>query len=343
MRELLLGGGTGLVLGMAVQRMGLTCRERLRQTAALRDRQTLRVLLMSLGLSTLLASLLMWLAVIDVDELQVVPLHSGTVLGGLIFGAVVGWTGQTPGSAAAGVGGDRFFEGVCGAAGCLAGAALLPAVQGMFTPLRSLLPESGLTWFRVTLDKPYLFAGSFLGQGCVGFLLLTLSLCIRRERPVSAPTEKPAPPPPVSDHPEDVREDTVIATLPGEEPVVVDMAEEPAESENDPVLGESSVAEPESTPIVEEPSAAEPELPSAENAGEAEESLSFAEKNAPQDEPPQAAEPSASLEDPLPSGPETPSPTPGAGSIPPQKKQQFKPSAQKASGKKKKAKKAASP
>lgn len=343
MRELLLGGGTGLVLGMAVQRMGLTCRERLRQTAALRDRQTLRVLLMSLGLSTLLASLLMWLAVIDVDELQVVPLHSGTVLGGLIFGAVVGWTGQTPGSAAAGVGGDRFFEGVCGAAGCLAGAALLPAVQGVFTPIRSLLPESGLTWFRVTLDKPYLFAGGFLGQGCVGFLLLTLSLCIRRERPVSAPTEKPAPPPPVSDHPEDVREDTVIATLPGEEPVVVDMAEEPAESENDPVLGESSVAEPESTPIVEEPSAAEPELPSAENAGEAEESLSFAEKSAPQDEPPQAAEPSASLEDPLPSGPETPSPTPGAGSIPPQKKQQFKPSAKKASGKKKKAKKAASP
>ena len=342
MRELLLGGGTGLVLGMAVQRMGLTCRERLRQTAALRDRQTLRVLLMSLGLSTLLASLLMWLAVIDVDELQVVPLHSGTVLGGLIFGAVVGWTGQTPGSAAAGVGGDRFFEGVCGAAGCLAGAALLPAVQGVFTPIRSLLPESGLTWFRVTLDKPYLFAGGFLGQGCVGFLLLTLSLCIRRERPVSAPTEKPAPPPPVSDHPEDVREDTVIATLPGEEPVVVDMAEKPAESENDPVLGESS-AEPESTPIVEEPSAAEPELPSAENAGEAEESLSFAEKNAPQDEPPQAAEPSASLEDPLPSGPETLSPTPGAGSIPPQKKQQFKPSAQKASGKKKKAKKAASP
>ena len=329
MRELLLGGGTGLVLGMAVQRMGLTCRERLRQTAALRDRQTLRVLLMSLGLSTLLASLLMWLAVIDVDELRVVSLHGGTVLGGLIFGAVVGWTGQTPGSAAAGVGGDRFFEGVCGAAGCLAGAALLPAVQGVFTPIRSLLPEIGLTWFRVTLDKPYLFAGGFLGQGCVGFLLLALSLCIRRERPVSAPTEKPAPPPPVSDHPEDVREDTVVATLPGEEPVVVDMAEKPAESENDSVLGESS--------------AAEPELPSAENAGEAEESLSSAEKNAPQDEPPQAAEPSASLEAPLPSGPEAPSPATGAGSIPPQKKQQFRPSAKKAPGKKKKTKKAASP
>ena len=99
MRELLLGGGTGLVLGMAVQRMGLTCRERLRQTAALRDRQTLRVLLMSLGLSTLLASLLMWLAVIDVDELRVVSLHGGTVEGLRAFlaekcGKPLTWVGR---------------------------------------------------------------------------------------------------------------------------------------------------------------------------------------------------------------------------------------------------------
>ena len=189
MRELLLGGGTGLVLGIAVQRMGLTRRECLRQTAALRNRQALRVLLMSLGLSALLVSLLMWLAVIDVDELRVVPLHGGTVLGGLLFGAVIGWTGQTPGSAAASLGGDRFFEGACGVAGCLAGAALLPAVRSVFPAIRSLLPESGLTWFRVTLDKPYLFAGGFLGPGCAGLLLLALSLCIRRERPASAPAK----------------------------------------------------------------------------------------------------------------------------------------------------------
>lgn len=342
MRELLLGGGTGLVLGIAVQRMGLTRRECLRQTAALRDRQALRVLLMSLGLSTLLASLLMWLAVIDVDELRVVPLHGGTVLGGLLFGSVIGWTGQTPGSAAASLGGDRFFEGACGVAGCLAGAALLPAVRGVFPAIRSLLPESGLTWFRVTLDKPYLFAGGFLGQGCAGLLLLALSLCIRRERPASAPAEKPAPPPPTSENPEDVREDTVIATLPGEEPVVVDMAEEPAEAENAAVDGESS-AEQESAPIVEEPSAAEPELSPAEDAGDAAEALSSAEKTVSQDEPPQAAEPSAPPDTPPLPEPENPSPAPKTGSALPQRKKQLKPSAKKVSEKKKKARKKASP
>ena len=209
MRELLLGGGTGLVLGIAVQRMGLTRRECLRQTAALRNRQALRVLLMSLGLSALPVSLLMWLAVIDVDELRVVPLHGGTVLGGLLFGAVIGWTGQTPGSAAASLGGDRFFEGACGVAGCLAGAALLPAVRSVFPAIRSLLPESGLTWFRVTLDKPYLFAGGFLGQGCAGLLLLALSLCIRRERPASAPAEKPAEAPAQPEKDEDAGLSTI--------------------------------------------------------------------------------------------------------------------------------------
>lgn len=329
MRELLLGGGTGLVLGIAVQRMGLTRRECLRQTAALRNRQALRVLLMSLGLSTLLVSLLMWLAVIDVDELRVVPLHGGTVLGGLLFGAVIGWTGHTPGSAAASLGGDRFFEGACGVAGCLAGAALLPAVRSVFPAIRSLLPESGLTWFRVTLDKPYLFAGGFLGQGCAGFLLLALSLCIRRERPASAPAEKPAAPPPTSENPEEVREDTVVATLPGEEPVVVDMAEEPAEPEN--------------APVTEEPSAADPELSPAEDAGDTAEALSSAEKTVSQDEPPQAAEPSAPPDTPPLPGPENPSPAPKTRSAPPQRKKQLKPSAKKVSEKKKKTKKAASP
>lgn len=339
MRELLLGGGTGLVLGIAVQRMGLTRRQGLRQTAALRNRQALRVLLMSLGLSALLVSLLMWLAVIDVDELRVVPLHGGTVLGGLLFGAVIGWTGQTPGSAAASLGGDRFFEGACGVAGCLAGAALLPMVRSVFPAIRSLLPESGLTWFRVTLDKPYLFAGGFLGQGCAGLLLLALSLCIRRERPASAPAEKPAAPPPTSENPEDVREDTVVATLPGEEPVVVDMAEE----ENDPVMEESPSAEPENAPVVEEPSSAEPELSPAEDAGDAAEALSSAEKTVSQDEPPQAAEPSAPPAPPPLPGPENPSPAPKTRSAPPQRKKQLKPSAKKVSGKKKKARKKASP
>ena len=329
MRELLLGGGAGLVLGIAVQRMGLTRRECLLQTAALRNRQALRVLLMSLGLSTLLASLLMWLAVIDVDELRVVPLHGGTVLGGLLFGSVIGWTGQTPGSAAASLGGDRFFEGACGVAGCLAGAALLPAVRGVFPAIRSLLPESGLTWFRVTLDKPYLFAGGFLGQGCAGLLLLALSLCIRRERPASAPAEKPAAPPPTSENPEDVREDTVVATLPGEEPVVVDMAEEPAESEN--------------APVMEEPSTAEPELSPAEDAGDTAEALSSAEKTVSQDEPPQAEESSAPPDTPPLPGPENPSPASKTGSAPPQRKKQLKPSAKKVSEKKKKARKKASP
>ena len=343
MRELLLGGGTGLVLGIAVQRMGLTRRECLRQTAALRDRQALRVLLMSLGLSTLLVSLLMWLAVIDVDELRVVPLHGGTVLGGLLFGAVIGWTGQTPGSAAASLGGDRFFEGACGVAGCLAGAALLPAVRSVFPAIRSLLPESGLTWFRVTLDKPYLFAGGFLGQGCAGLLLLALSLCIRRERPASAPAEKPATPPPTSENPEDVREDTVVATLPGEEPVVVDMAEEPAESENAPVMEESPSAEPENAPVVEEPSAAEPELSPAEDAGDAAEALSSAEKTVSQDEPPQAEESSTPPDTPPLPGPENPSPASKTGSAPPQRKKQLKPSAKKVSEKKKKARTKASP
>ena len=265
MRELLLGGGTGLVLGMAVQRMGLTSRLRLRQTAALRDRQALRVLLLALGLCAMLVSLLMWLAVIDVDNVRVAPLHGGTVLGGMLFGAVVGWTGQTPGSAAAGLGGDRLLEGACGVAGCLAGAALLPVLQGVFAPVRALLPNSDLTWFRVTLDRPFLFSGGFLGQGCAGLLLIALALCIRREQPAPVPEEKPALPP-VSDAPQDVREDTVVATLPGEEPVVVDMAQDAPVPEHDsPAVPEPAPPDPPDAGDAEPPRE-EPQSPASDDA-----------------------------------------------------------------------------
>ena len=235
MKELVLGGMAGLALGIAMQRMQLHRRETLRCAVGLLEPAVLRRLLLSIGLGTMLTALMMWLAVIDVDTIVVPPLDGGTVLGGVLFGAVLGWSGLAPATAGAVLGAERFLEGICAVAGCVAGAMLLPWTERVFPALREWLPASANTFFRVTLDEPYLFAGGFLGQGCVGLAVVAAALCVRRAHEDPPPAEpevmpaasaEPEAAPAASDAPEDVQEETFVAILPGEEPVVVDTAED---------------------------------------------------------------------------------------------------------------------
>ncbi|MBE5803595.1 MAG: hypothetical protein E7316_03685 [Clostridiales bacterium] len=228
MKELMLGGVAGLALGIALQRLGLHRRAELRCAVGLLAPEHLRCLLLAVGAGGILSALMMWLAVIDVDTIVVPPLDGGTLLGGAIFGAALGWSGLTPATAGAVLGADRFLEGLCAVAGCVAGAFLLPYAERAFPTLRSWLEADGRTWFQVTLDEPFLFAGGFLGLGCLGLFIIAAALFIRRAHETPPPPEEPAPMP-VSDEPQAVQEDAFIVTLPGEEPVVVDTGEE-----NDP-------------------------------------------------------------------------------------------------------------
>ena len=232
MKELVLGGVAGLALGMAGQRLRLHRREELRCAVGLLAPGLLRSLLLALGVGAMLTALMMWLAVIDVDTVAVPPLDGGTLIGGAVFGAALGWSGLAPGTSGIILGAGRLLEGVCAVAGCMAASLLLPHAEPAFAALRGWLQGTGMTWFQVTLEEPYLFAGGFLGQGCIGLAIAAAALCIRRahEEP-PAPEPEPAPPAPaVSAEPQDVQEDAVVVSLPGEEPVVVDTGEEAEEA-----------------------------------------------------------------------------------------------------------------
>lgn len=238
MKELLLGGMAGLALGIAAQRLGLHRRDDLRCALGLLHPAMLRRLLLAAGLGTMLTALMMWLAVIDVDTVAVPPLDGGTVIGGVVFGAVLGWSGLAPATAPAVLGADRFREGLCAVAGCAAGALLLPYAERIFPALRGWLPASANTWFQVTLDDPFLFAGGFLGQGCIGLVIAVAALCVRHPKEDAppedtAPAEESSAPEPASTVPEDVQDETFVAILPGEESVVVDTQEDPAEPETE--------------------------------------------------------------------------------------------------------------
>lgn len=241
MMEMVTGGALGLLLGIGLQRCALTARYTVRRNMALHQRDLLRRVLMLTGWATVLTAFLCWLAVIDVDTLRVLPLNAGTLAGAVVFGAAAGATGLLPGTVPASIGGGRGLEGLCALAGCALGALLLRKGQPLLIRLQEVLPLSAATLFRVTLDEPYLLPGGFLAQGCVGGVLMAVALLIPKDPAPDqpAPVVPDVPAPDVSLDAQDVQADTVIALLPGEEPLTVDTAAQDGEPAEDDATEET--------------------------------------------------------------------------------------------------------
>jgi len=261
MRGYILPGLLGLFFGMILRWTGLSRPAGLQSAWALRRTHACRSALYAAGAATALTALLCWLAVIDVDGIVVLPLSAGALAGGAVFGIASALAGYTPLTAFAGVGGGTAVEALCTIAGCWVGSLLLPLLSSPLAALRALPPASAATLFRVTLDEPYLLGGGFLGQGCAGLLMMVIAVCIPSNRAVrpekaAAPQEPESPTPPrrsppipvrppaharlpapkrilrlpapreSSADPETAPKEAFVASLPGEEPLVVDTAPE---------------------------------------------------------------------------------------------------------------------
>ena len=264
----LIPGVLGLLTGLLLRWTGFFRADNLRLAWGLRrsgagNFAPLRSGLTAIGYAMAMSALLCWLAVIDVDDIDVLPLSLGALLGGGIFGIAAGRCGATPMTAFAGLGAGNAAEALCVLAGCFAGTLLLRPLAGVLAPLHTAAPYAAATLFEVTLDEPWLLSGGFLGQGCAGLLLAVIALCIPSPKPVlltdaeveanaaalaeqeetTAPEEETAPeevPDPESDapaevaDPEETHAETFVALLEGEEPLVVDTeAEEESAAEQE--------------------------------------------------------------------------------------------------------------
>ncbi len=257
---MLVYGALGLLFGLAAQGGGFSRREGVSGAVGFLRWDSARTALYTLGLGMILTAGLCYLAVIDVDQLLIAPLHAGMLLGGVVFGIAMGAGGLLPGTALCGIGGGRLLESLCGAVGCVAGAwlgSLLPVerLQTLFTPLEGTL-------FHLTLRDPQLLSGSFLALACLGVVVCVAALCVPRgRRPESEDlmaVEGSAPP-------EEAPDDAFVAILPQEEPMVVDTAaEEPApEPADDPPMEEEPVQAPSDDPPAEETDMAPEDMPAA--------------------------------------------------------------------------------
>ncbi len=245
MTQWIFGGLAGLFLGMMWRISGLFDPQNLRSALALRPSAAAKTALAALGWGLMLLALMMYLAVMDTDLLEVPPLSWATLLGAMLLGAGMAAGGFTPLTALAGVGGGRFPEGVCACIGVLAGTLLVPYVRQLAQGLSVPIAEG--TLFQVTLFAPWHWPGRFLGLGALGALVLVLAayLPLPEKAPLlGLPAPKTPPEPEKSEESADILidadADTVIAVLPGEEVLVVDTAEQAEEAEES---GESTESE----------------------------------------------------------------------------------------------------
>lgn len=253
MNAYLIPGLLGLLTGLLLNWGLLSRAEGLRHVLGLRRSLALRTGLTALGWGALLTALLMWLAVIDVDKVDVLPLSLGTLLGGALFGVCTGLCGFTPTTAFAGI--PRSLEALCVLAGCFTGTLLSPVLGGLLTPLHA--PWTSATLFQVTLDEPWLLSGGFLGLGGLGALLAVWGLCVPSPKALIVPDEVIAERAAEAEDPPSAEEapaETVVAVLEGEEPLIVDTAmDEADQSAEDAVPDESDdPAEPDEPDAPEE-------------------------------------------------------------------------------------------
>lgn len=258
MRTLLIPASCGLLLGMSLSAARLISPDGLRDTLRFRPSHALKATLWALGTAIAAMALLCWLAVMDIDRIVPLPLHAGTLAGGMLFGVCAALCGFTPGTALAGIASRKPMRALCAALGCLAGAWLVQYVPT--EAVRGLWEAPAGTLFRMTLTEPYWFGGGFLRQGCVGLALMLLGLLMpsgvrwTRQIPPEKPTESAEP-------------ETFVALLPGEEPMVVEIPAEDAEIDDElhHLPPEDEVEEIDGSPEEENPDEPTGILPDEEN------------------------------------------------------------------------------
>lgn len=266
MSRYVLPGALGLLVGLLLHWAGFSRQDGLHRALGLRRSLPLRSGLAAIGWAITVTALLCYLAVIDVDTIEVLPLSLGAIAGGALLGIAAGLCGFTPSTAFAGLGAGRALEALCVLAGCAAISLFLPHLDGLLSPLRQAAPYSAATLFQVTLDEPFLLGGGFMGQGMVGVVVIAIAMAITirnsefgirnldggtdedaeaANAPVgeglaspasSAPdtseaSEVPDSPTSPEPDPEDAAEDTFVALLPGEEPLIIDTDDQSEESD----------------------------------------------------------------------------------------------------------------
>lgn len=141
MSEIILAVILGALFGFVLHRIGATDGDKLINMLRLRDTHLMKTILFGIGVATVLTFISHGLGILDASHFSIKTLHTGVIVGGLIFG--IGWAlaGYCPGTGVTALGTgkkDAIFY-------------VLGGIAGAFIYTKTYTLFDGMGWFKELL------------------------------------------------------------------------------------------------------------------------------------------------------------------------------------------------
>lgn len=146
----------------------------------LEDLSLMKIIVFSIGFSTVLLALTGMLGIFNIDHLSIKTTHLGVLIGGLIFGLGFGGIGACPGTCVAAAGGDGIKKGIATILGGLFGAFVFAISYGFLDKigLFSTMNLAKLTLFNLTDKFPSVLNIGFFGLFLMGGLFVVTAMLL---------------------------------------------------------------------------------------------------------------------------------------------------------------------
>lgn len=173
---ILLGGAFGGVLYW----IGAARPEKVIAMLSFRCLKLMKITIGAIGLSSVLFAIFSLTKIIGNVNYNVTNVSLGVVIGGLIFGIGLGWSGGYPSGSIAALGTNVFMKAIWVILGGFVGALTYSLTYSKLNELGifNIMNMGKLTVFNISDQYSYILPGGYIGLGILGLLLIIISFVI---------------------------------------------------------------------------------------------------------------------------------------------------------------------
>ena len=175
--KLLLGLLLGGFFGYALYKVEATSPRKLLAMLRLEDLELAKVILFAIGLASSLLVIAKGIGIFDVSHLEVKPINTGVIIGGIIFGLGFGYAGTCPGTCVGAIGTENIKLAISGVLGGLLGAFTFSVAYEKIYNMGLISSFNGgkLTLFKLSSEFPSVFNLGWSGLLLGGILFMILA------------------------------------------------------------------------------------------------------------------------------------------------------------------------
>ncbi len=172
----LLGG----VFGGILYWTGAARPEKIIDMLSFRCLKLIKIIIGAIGVSSVLFAIFNLTKITGNMNYNITPTNLGVVIGGLIFGIGLGWSGGYPSGSIVALGTNLFVKSIWLIVGGFAGALVYSFTYSKLSDLGvfDIMDMGKLTLFNISDKYSYLLPGGYIGLGVLGILSIIISFAI---------------------------------------------------------------------------------------------------------------------------------------------------------------------